>query len=58
MVQHCLKYSEKACIREVLNFPIATPKPWVAGSNPPAPAKQNSPPPKRWAVLFVSSSES
>ena len=35
-----LKSAEKASIREVSYFPIATPKPWVAGSNPPAPAKE------------------
>ena len=36
-----LKSAEKASIREVSYFPIATPKPWVAGSNPPAPAMFN-----------------
>ena len=38
MVSKHPKSSEKASVREVTRFPISTPKPWVAGSNPPAPA--------------------
>ena len=33
------KCAEKASVREVSNYLTATPKPWIAGSNPPAPAK-------------------
>ena len=35
------KCAEKASVREVSNYLTATPKPWVAGSNPPAPAMSN-----------------
>ena len=38
MVSKHPKSSEKASVREVTRFHISTPKPWVAGSNPPAPA--------------------
>ena len=41
MVSKHPKSSEKASVREVTRFPISTPKPWVAGSNPPAPAMFN-----------------
>ena len=34
----CPQISEKASIWKESNLSIATPKPWVAGSNPPAPA--------------------
>ena len=33
-----LNFDEKASNREVFHFSTSTPKPWVAGSNPPAPA--------------------
>ena len=33
------KSSGKANTRKMFYFPTSTPKPWVAGSNPPAPAK-------------------
>ena len=40
MASKCPQPAEKASIWEEKNFSISTPKPWVTGSNPPAPAKQ------------------
>ena len=37
------KSSGKASTRKMFYFPTSTPKPWVAGSNPPAPAKKSKP---------------
>ena len=55
MREKSVKTSEKASIFKALRAFLATPKPWVAGSNPPAPAKTEA---KRlrffsfWCVLF------
>ena len=50
MVSKHPKSSEKASVREVTRFHIPTPKPWVAGSNPPAPAKKK---PQALPVVFL-----
>ena len=47
-----IETGEKASIFKTLCNFRPTPKPWVAGSNPPAPAKQKSPSQKRRAFLF------